>query len=109
MHLSRATSRVASRGFSLVEFMIAITLSLIVLVALTAMFISNMRAREELERAAQQIENGRYASQILTEELQMAGYYEAFDVFRAFSLLPAVTAMGGTRFAPCQLRGGFSW
>lgn len=77
-------------GFSLIEFMIAITLSLIIVAALSAMFVSSMRSRDELERSAQQIENGRYASQILAEELQLAGYYDALDVTAAINGMPAL-------------------
>jgi type IV pilus assembly protein PilW len=59
--------------------MIAITLSLIVLAALTAMYVTSMRARNEVQRANQQIENGRYAMQVLSEELQLAGFYAGFN------------------------------
>ncbi|MGH8561634.1 MAG: PilW family protein, partial [Nevskiales bacterium] len=62
-------------GFSLVELMIAITLSLIILAALSAIFVTSSRARDEIARANQQIENGRYAMQILSDDLQLAGYY----------------------------------
>jgi len=69
-----------SGGFSLVEFMVAITVSLIVLAALVSIFASNTRARREVERANQQIENGRYAMQLLADDLQLAGYWGEFDM-----------------------------
>lgn len=72
-----------SAGFSLIEFMIAITVSLVILSALSAMFVANSRARLEIERANQQIENGRYAVMALTDDLQLAGYLSHFNVATA--------------------------
>ncbi len=66
-------------GFSLIELMVAITISLIILAALTVMFVTSSRAREEITRANQQIENGRYAMQVLADDLRLAGYYGGFD------------------------------
>lgn len=79
--MSHAVGR--QQGYSLVEFMVAITVSLLVLATLSSLFVSNMRARREIERANQQIENGRYAVQLLTDDLQHAGYYGDFDLSAA--------------------------
>src|SRR3546814_10074522 len=75
----RRSPAVTAAGYTLIEFMVAITLSLLVLASLTAIFISSMRARDEVERANQQVESGRYAAQLLMDDLQMAGYYGEFD------------------------------
>ena len=40
-----------ARGFTIIEFMIAMTLSLLVLAALTATFVANSRSRTEIEKA----------------------------------------------------------
>ncbi len=61
-------------GFTLIEFMIAITLSLIVMAALSALLVSSSRSRDELQKANEQVENGRYAMQLLTDDIQLAGY-----------------------------------
>src|SRR5688572_24963346 len=71
---------VRDAGFTLIELMIAITISLIVLAALTAMFVTSSRARDEITRANQQIENGRYALQVLSDDLRLAGYYSGHVV-----------------------------
>ena len=70
-------------GFSLIEFMIAITVSLLILAAMSSTFVANSRARTELERANQQIENGRYAMQVLSDDLQLAGYLSHFQLSTA--------------------------
>jgi type IV pilus assembly protein PilW len=62
-------------GFSLIEFMIAITLGLIIVAALTAILTSNMTARNELAKSNMQIENGRYAIDMLREDIRLAGFY----------------------------------
>lgn len=60
--------------------MIAITISLIILAALSYVFINNSQSTSAIERANQQIENGRYAMQTLNDDLQMAGYWAEFRI-----------------------------
>lgn len=66
-------------GFTLIEWMVSIALGLIVMTALTYAFLGSTRAQREIERGSRQIENGRYAIQLLTEDLQQAGYYSELD------------------------------
>lgn len=61
-------------GLSLIELMISMTLGLLILAVVVAIFGSSNRTRNELEQMNRQIENGRYAMQLLNEDLQMAGY-----------------------------------
>ena len=65
----------AQRGFSLVEMMVSIALGLIVLSVVVTMFAAQSAARSNLDRSAGQIENGRYALDLLGDELRLAGYY----------------------------------
>lgn len=73
-------ARAVQRGVSLIELMIAITISLIILVALSYLFVNNSQSTKAVERANQQIENGRYAMQTLNDDLQMAGYWAEFSI-----------------------------
>lgn len=66
-----------AKGFSLVELMVAITIGLLLLAALVTLFVNNSLARNEIDKSSQQIENGRYAMQILADEVRHAGYYGA--------------------------------
>jgi type IV pilus assembly protein PilW len=68
-------------GFSLVELMIAITLGLLIVAGLTTIFVKNSRARSEIERSNRQLESGRYAMTLLTEDLRMAGFLAAFNPY----------------------------
>ena len=64
-----------SRGFTLIELMIGMVLSLFIAAAL-GVLVSNMsRANTELDRSSRQIENGRYAIEVLSEEIKLAGFY----------------------------------
>jgi len=62
-------------GFTLIELMIAVTLGLLVLAALTSFFVRTSYNRSELERNSQQIENGRFAINALRDDMMLAGFY----------------------------------
>ena len=63
------------RGFSLVELMVASTIGLIVFAALVTIFVQTSVARAEVERTSEQVENGRYAIELIAQDLQLAGFY----------------------------------
>lgn len=66
-------------GLSLVELMISIALGLLILAALTTVFVNSSTARREIDLTSQQIENGRYAIEILSDDLRLAGYFGELD------------------------------
>jgi type IV pilus assembly protein PilW len=66
-------------GYSIVELMVAVTVSLLIMAGLTTLFVENSRARAELERSNAQLENGRYAIDLLSGDLRNAGYLAEFD------------------------------
>jgi Tfp pilus assembly protein PilW len=70
--------RPRSGGFSLVELMVSIVISLVLLIALGAMFLNVSSANKELAKANSQIENGRFAMQVLENELVHAGFWGQF-------------------------------
>jgi len=63
-----------SRGYTIIEVMVAITISLIILAALVSAFAGNSRQRHAIERANQQTVDGSYALQLITDDLRNAGY-----------------------------------
>jgi type IV pilus assembly protein PilW len=66
------------RGLSLIELMISITIGLLILVALSTLFVNQSRARLELDKSNRMIDNGRYALEVLSDNLRLAGYYGEF-------------------------------
>ena len=65
-------------GLSLVELMVALTIGLLLLSGLTLVFVNSSEANRELQKTAQQIENGRYATETISQDLRLAGFYGHF-------------------------------
>lgn len=63
------------RGFSLVELMVGLTIGLILVAGLSVLFANTSHSGNELEKSIRQIENGRYAMEVLHDDLTLAGYY----------------------------------
>jgi type IV pilus assembly protein PilW len=63
------------RGMTLIELMIAIALGLIVVLALLVIFENVVRGNREMAKSSEQIENGRFAIQILGDDLKHAGFW----------------------------------
>lgn len=75
------TSVMRQTGLSLIELMVALTIGLLLLAGLTLIFVNSSEANRELQKTAQQIENGRYASDILNQDLHHAGFYGRLYAF----------------------------
>lgn len=73
--MGKITSRNHGKGFSLIEMMIAMTIGLMVVAALTAVVISSGRSSRANDRTSELQSNGRYALDVLKRDLQSAGYY----------------------------------
>jgi type IV pilus assembly protein PilW len=84
----------AERGFTLIELMVALTMGLLLSLGLIRVFASSSETYHAMSQAAQQIENGRYAVQAISDDLRHSGYYGEF----AFAL-----AAGTTLPDPCEL------
>lgn len=72
-------SRSAQRGITLVEWMVSITIGLVLVTGLLVLFAQQSQTQNELQKSSRQIENGRYAMQLLREDIQLAGYYGEFS------------------------------
>jgi type IV pilus assembly protein PilW len=83
-----------SRGFTLVELMVALTVGMIILLALTLVFSRNNSNLMEVEKTGRQMENGRFALDMLGEEVRHAGFYGEVD--------PDNLAVTYTTPAPCE-------
>lgn len=63
------------RGVTLIELMIGMVLSLVISGALATLLVNMSRSHAELDRSSRQIENGRYAIELLADEIKLAGFY----------------------------------
>lgn len=66
------------KGVSLIELMIALAIGLVIVGAATLAFIGANQTRTEIDKTSRQYENGRYALQLLTNELRLAGFWGDF-------------------------------
>ena len=99
--MNRASS--TQRGFSLIELMVALVLSLFVLGALYSIFDSNARTYQDNEKLTQLADSQRFALTVLAEVTELAGYFPdpttqtASTEFPSDALFPADGAyVGGT-------------
>jgi type IV pilus assembly protein PilW len=67
------------RGFTLIELMVGLTLGLIVIAVATTAFVNVSSNRRDMQRTGRQIENGRFAVQLLADDIVNAGYFGEFD------------------------------
>jgi type IV pilus assembly protein PilW len=63
------------RGFSLVELMVAMAIGIFLMFGAATVFTNSKRTYNENEIASRLQENLRFASEILTHDVRMAGYY----------------------------------
>jgi type IV pilus assembly protein PilW len=66
------------RGFSLIELMVAITISLLIFAAVLRLFLDIGRTNDELAKTNEQIENGRFTVQLLQLDLMHAGFWDGY-------------------------------
>lgn len=64
-----------NHGMSLIELMVAIAIGSILMTGLVMMFTHSSESRRELEKTGVLIENGRYATQLLYDDIRHAGFY----------------------------------
>lgn len=84
------------RGLSLVELMISITIGLLILASLTTLFVNQSKARAELDKSNRMIDNGRYALEVMADNLRLAGFYGEFSPSSGNPAIP------GTLPDPCS-------
>jgi type IV pilus assembly protein PilW len=80
--------------------MVGLVVGIVVLTAATVAFLSVSNSRREMERTDRQIENGRYAVQLVSDDLVLAGYWGEFDP--TIVAAPASLA-NGTSGDPCTV------
>lgn len=68
----------SQRGLSLVELMVSITIGLLIFAALGTLFLNISRSNDELSKINSQIENGRFAIQLLQDDVVHAGFWGEF-------------------------------
>lgn len=83
------------QAFTLVELMVAMTIGLLLVSALLAVFLNVSRTNREMAKTNILIENGRFAVQLLQNDLIHAGYWGGLDFVGSEDIPPAVPAPTG--------------
>jgi type IV pilus assembly protein PilW len=87
----------ADAGFTLVELMVSLAISVVILAALVAMFVSSSTRNREMATTNGLIENGRLAAQVLESDVVHAGFWgthvPAFDD-QTSTMAPADAPLG---------------
>jgi len=72
----RASSmQTANRGFTLVEIMVALTISMLLLTGVVTLFANSRSTYESNDRLARIQENGRFALEMIARDVKAAGYW----------------------------------
>jgi type IV pilus assembly protein PilW len=84
------------RGVTLIEFMVAVVIGMLMVAALATLIANQSTSRAEVDRTGKMLENGRYALSTIGRDAEMAGYWGEYAEIAAIPpLLPdpcAVTA-----------------
>nr|WP_298114358.1 PilW family protein [uncultured Pseudomonas sp.] len=67
-----------SRGFGLIELLVAMAIGLLLMGATLKLYLDLSRSNQEMERVNQQVEAGGMAIQILREDLMHAGFWNGY-------------------------------
>lgn len=96
-----------SSGFSLVELMVSITIGLIILAAVSALFVSSKKTYSTQDRLSRLQENARFAMHYLARDTRMAGYFGCLDESTAVNstLNPGIYIYGPTTGGMTPIEG----
>jgi len=59
--------------------MVSLTIGLFLLLGLATLLVTTSGSHKEMQKTSAQIENGRYATELLTEDIKLAGYYGVYS------------------------------
>lgn len=63
------------RGVTLIEFMVAVVIGMLMVAALATLIANQSTSRAEVDRTGKMLENGRYALSTIAKDAEMAGYW----------------------------------
>ncbi len=76
--------------------MVALTISLVLLLGVSNVIISSSQSYNEMARSSQQLENGRYAMQVMRDDILHAGFFGEFAGLKVPAAMPDSCAVTNT-------------
>lgn len=103
-----------NRGFSMVELMVAMVIGLMILAAVSTVLVNSKKNYTTQDSMARLQENARFAMQLLTRDVRMAGYFGCADeissvsnrlnpgapTYSIFSTIPVEGSESGSTWSP---------
>jgi len=97
-------------GFSLVEMMVALAIGLVIVTALSQLFVNISRTNHEMEKTNSQIENARFGLQILEGDVVHAGFWDTYvPEFDDLSFVDTPTDFPAAIPDPCLAYNPANW
>ena len=93
-------------GFSMVELLIAVALGILLSWAILDVTLTSTRTAREVELTSETVENGRYLSQLLKNEIRLAGFYGRLENYSSGA---AAQPDACTELASADLINGMSF
>lgn len=90
-------------GFSLIELMVVVALSLLLMVAILQLFLDVTRTQDEMARTNAQMENGRFAMQVIADDVMHGGFWDGYvPQFDDLTSADVPTDYPAAAPAPCE-------
>lgn len=74
--MTRLTAARAQRGLTLIELMVALVISSVIVLVVTSFYVTSSRIRASQDAAGQLQDTGRYITEVITKNIQQAGYQD---------------------------------
>jgi len=108
--MSKTSRRLRQKGFTLIELMVALVMSLFIVLALITMLINVSRNNTEMSKTNRVIENGRFALQLLELDISHAGYWGGYvPEFDNLTVSTAPTDVPSAVPDPCLTYSAGNW
>lgn len=78
MNTERDFGKCSQAGFSLIELMVASAIGLMIMAAILTLYLNVTRTNDEMAKTNVMVENGRFAIQILQDDIAHAGFWDGF-------------------------------
>jgi Tfp pilus assembly protein PilW len=103
------------KGFTIVELMVAVTISLLIMTALITVYFNLSHSNREMAKTNSQIESGRFSIQLLQGDIVHAGYWGGYvpqhDDLSSMTAPASTLVVGGTvpTYAPDPCKARALW
>ncbi len=98
MGRSCLTGWIKSKGVGLVEIMIAMVIGLVLMAGVIQIYLSSRQTNTSAEDIARMQENLRFAAELITNDIRMAGFMPCRQTDKTVNVLNNTTAVGGDFF-----------